>query len=105
MPYKSREDMYAAQKRHREEIRKKLTSYLLEHPCEVCGEPDPIVLDFDHIDPITKYKSIARLISGHPSWEKVMSEIAKCRVICANCHRRHTYIQQNHWGKTQDMPL
>jgi hypothetical protein len=101
MPYKDKKDLYAAQKRHRQETRKQLTEYLREHPCEICGESDPIVLDFDHIDPSTKTKNVARIISGHASWKRVMEEISKCRVLCANCHRRHTYRQQNHWGKTQ----
>ena len=75
--------------------------YLKEHPCIDCGESDPIVLEFDHINPLEKTVTISRLISGHPSWQKVLNEINKCRVLCANCHRRHTYYQQNSWGKTQ----
>jgi hypothetical protein len=101
MPYKNREDLYAAQKRQRQRTRNKLTEYLLDHPCEICGEDDPIVLEFDHIDTSIKKTTISRLISGHASWDRIMIEIEKCRVLCANCHRRYTYEQQNHWGKTQ----
>lgn len=101
MPYKNKEDLYAAQKRQRQRTRKLLTEYLLNNPCELCGESDPIVLEFDHINPLEKTVTISRLISGHPSWQKVLNEINKCRVLCANCHRRHTYYQQNSWGKTQ----
>jgi len=101
MPYRNREDLYAAQKRQRERTRIKLTEYLSNNPCEVCGEDDPIVLEFDHIDPSNKYRTISRMISGHTSWDKILNEISKCRVLCANCHRRRTYKQQGHWGKTQ----
>jgi len=101
MPYKNREDLYKAQKRYREKVRQDLTEYLLEHPCEVCGEEDPVVLDFDHLVPSNKTKTIAKFLSGHTSWNTILKEIEKCRVICANCHRRHTYKQQGHWGKTQ----
>lgn len=101
MPYKNKEDLYAAQKRQRERTRQKLTEYLLDHPCEICGEDDPIVLEFDHIDRDKKDRPISRIISGHSSWPKVLTEIEKCRVLCANCHRRYTYYQLGHWGKTQ----
>jgi hypothetical protein len=101
MPYSTKEKMYAAQKRHRQETRKKLTEYLKENPCVECGESDPIVLEFDHIYRDSKTTTVSRIIAGHASWERVLTEIKKCRVLCANCHRRHTYVQMNHWGKTQ----
>jgi len=101
MPYNSKEKLYAAQKQHRERNKVKVLEYLLEHPCTVCGENDPIVLDFDHLDRETKFKEVSRMLSGHYSWKKIFEEINKCRVLCANCHRRHTYSQLNHWGKTQ----
>ena len=99
MPYKNKEDLYAKQKEHRIKMRFLVLNYLIEHPCEKCGESDPVVLDFDHIDPSTKTKNIAQLLSGHAGWNRIKSEIDKCRVLCANCHRRHTYKQQGHWGK------
>jgi len=99
MPYKNKEDMYANQKRHRVSMRAKILDYLLEHPCEICGESDPIVLEFDHINPENKTKNVARYLAGHAGWDKIFSEIEKCRVLCCNCHRRHTYAQQKHWGR------
>jgi hypothetical protein len=99
MPYKDRDTLYAKQKEHRIKMREKLLQYLLENPCVECGESDPRVLDFDHIDPSTKTKTVSRFLAGHAGWDKIMSEIDKCRVLCANCHRRHTYKQQNYWGK------
>ena len=58
-----------------------------EHPCVDCGETDPIVLEFDHLR--DKKFSIAKGWRGH-EWQKVLDEIAKCEVVCANCHRRRT---------------
>lgn len=99
MPYKNKEDLYAKQKEHRIKMRKLVLEFLIENPCVNCGESDPVVLEFDHIDPVTKRKTIAQLLSGHSGWKTIKSEIDKCRVLCANCHRRHTYVQQEHWGK------
>jgi hypothetical protein len=64
-----------------------LYEYLGEHPCERCREDDPVVLDFDHLrDKRRHVTDIAR--SG--GWSDLLAEIEKCRVLCANCHRRET---------------
>lgn len=100
MPYKHRKDLYAAQKRHRIRVRGQLLAYLSEQKCVDCGEQDPIVLDFDHREPSDKFKSVARMLSGHYSWKRISIEIEKCDVRCANCHRRKTYFQLGYWGKS-----
>lgn len=55
--------------------------------CCICSEMEPVCLDFHHIDPATKKFRIAAKASI-PSLEALLEEIAKCVVICANCHRR-----------------
>ena len=84
----------------RQKIRSNLLDYLSNQSCVDCGESDPIVLDFDHKSSDNKFKTVAKMLSGHYSWNSVMSEIDKCDVRCANCHRRRTYKQLNCWGKT-----
>jgi hypothetical protein len=64
-----------------------LLAYLREHPCVDCDETDPVVLEFDHLR--DKRFSIAKGIRNRP-WQCVLDEIAKCEVVCANCHRRRT---------------
>jgi hypothetical protein len=61
--------------------------YKQEHPCMDCGESDPVCLDFHHRDPSIKSFEIARGVKCR-SLEAVQAEIAKCDVVCANCHRR-----------------
>jgi len=71
-------------------------NYLLEHPCVDCGEPDPIVLDFDHVRGVKK-ADVKRMTTGsHVSLSQIMTEIAKCDVRCANCHRRVTAKREGH---------
>jgi hypothetical protein len=77
---------------------RRLLEYLLAHPCVDCGEQDPVVLEFDHIDPDTKRQAVSFLArSGYP-WSTVTAELEKCQVRCANCHRRRT-AEQFDWPK------
>lgn len=101
MPYKDRNDLYKAQKKHRIKVRSMLFSFLSTKVCIDCGENDPIVLDFDHIDRNNKFKTVAKMLSGHYSWLSVYREISKCEIRCANCHRRKTYRQFNFFGKSK----
>lgn len=55
--------------------------------CAECGNNDFRVLDFDHIDRSTKEFNVADGIQGGFSIEKLMNEVSKCQVLCANCHR------------------
>lgn len=56
--------------------------------CGYCGEIFPIeVFEFHHIDPSTKNFEVAQGIAKHSSWEKLTKEVAKCVMLCANCHR------------------
>jgi hypothetical protein len=57
--------------------------------CLLCHERDADCLDFHHRDPALKTVSIARMIRmGKPTEAEVRAEIAKCVVLCANCHRK-----------------
>lgn len=65
--------------------------------CEICGEKNPMVLEFDHIDPSEKTGSMSALISNGYNLDRLLDELDKCRIICANCHRIHTFEQSNSW--------
>lgn len=51
-----------------------------------CGESDPVVLDYHHTSG-EKDMNIGNMISSFPMG-RILDEIAKCEVLCANCHRR-----------------
>lgn len=71
------------------EARQLVWDYLTSHPCEVCGESDPAVLEFDHIRG-NKKMNITDMASAGYSDGTILQEIGKCQVLCANCHRRKT---------------
>ena len=59
--------------------------------CIKCGESHPACLDFHHRDPAQKRRAVSQL------WQlgsklNILVEIAKCDVLCANCHRKFHYI-------------
>lgn len=69
-------------------LKKEVWKFLLDNPCVDCGESNPIVLEFDHID--EKFMEISEMIRHGFSIEKIFEEIQKCEVRCANCHRAKT---------------
>jgi len=64
-----------------------LIAFFKTHPCVECGEGDPVVLEFDHLH--DKLFDIGHALSSR-SWKSILSEMQKCDVVCANCHRRRT---------------
>lgn len=67
----------------------------LKDGCICCGEKDPVVLDFDHLQ--NKEYNIAWLVNSLAPLSKLEKELDKCQVLCANCHRRKTTKDFNWW--------
>jgi hypothetical protein len=81
-------DAEARRKRARAETRTRyLIKYFSGHPCADCGETDPLVLEFDHLR--DKRFEVTNQFASR-NWQEILDEIAKCEVVCANCHRRRT---------------
>lgn len=95
--YKSR--ILAQNRRYARENRARIYMYLLEHPCVDCSEPDPEVLEFDHVRG-TKSAAISQM-AAIGTWPRIAEEIAKCDVRCANCHRRKTAKDLGHYVETR----
>jgi hypothetical protein len=77
-------------------LREHVLDYLRRTPCVDCGERDPVVLEFDHVG--AKAASISKLVSDAASMKAVDAEMARCEVVCANCHRRRTAVR-GHWRR------
>lgn len=71
-------EFYAKRKERLRELKR-------DRACERCGFNDPRALTFHHRDPAQKSFPIAR-DAWKVSWERLVDEISKCDVLCANCH-------------------
>jgi 5-methylcytosine-specific restriction endonuclease McrA len=62
--------------------------------CIICGySKNYAALDFDHINPTTKTRTISHLLAvSRPwAWNAAVKEAKKCQLLCANCHREKTF--------------
>ena len=71
-------------------LRARLDELKLAAGCADCGyKGHPHALEFDHLPGSVKCFSIGTKLASFGT-ERVMAEIAKCEVVCANCHRIRT---------------
>lgn len=76
----------------RRERNKKIAQRAKTAGCSACGaHPDPVALDFHHRDRRTKLDTVSQLVNRGASLKRLEAEIAKCDVLCANCHRTVHY--------------
>jgi len=60
-------------------------------PCADCGLTfPPYVMDFDHPDD-NKHDNVSRMANTTVSVKRLLDEIAKCVLVCSNCHRIRTH--------------
>ena len=78
---------------HRKENREFVDAYKLQHGCSICGYNKlPFALHFDHTNPSTKAnKGNSRALEMSWSLDRIKEEIAKCTILCANCHAEKTF--------------
>lgn len=113
MPYKNREQKLEAQRRHYQENKDRYISnqYLRRMQraewffelksglsCS-CGESHPACIQFHHRDPLTKEGEVSDFVNAGYSKDVILAEIAKCDVLCANCHLKQ------HWQERMDQGL
>lgn len=80
-----------------------MADYLLAHPCEDCGISDIRVLEFDHRErKARRNDAVSVLVYRQASVERLRAEIAKCRILCANCHRIRTHAQLGWKARLED---
>lgn len=75
--------------KHRKENREWIRNYKKDLECERCGETRHKCLQFHHKEKEAKDKSVSSLIHDGCSRKRIMNEVEKCEVLCANCHTIH----------------
>ena len=92
--YKERNrDQYLAYYGQRAIDKRTIINELKSKPCHDCGQSfPPHVMDFDHVRGKKRF-GIAKM-QNH-SLEAILAEIAKCDLVCANCHRIRTRKRWN----------
>jgi transcription elongation factor Elf1 len=90
-----KEERMKRSKQQRQDLVKWYQEYKKTLKCADCGQNHPATLEFHHLDPAQKEVNVSRLIADSTSMRKLKEEIAKCVVLCANCHRIR------HWNERQ----
>lgn len=86
--YKHKERLLAQSKRRRVAMQEEI-DLIKWRPCMDCGGIyPPYVMDFDHVRGKKLFQVAGSL---HRSRERVLAEVAKCDVVCSNCHRMRTF--------------
>ncbi len=60
--------------------------------CEICGENHPSCLEFHHLR--KKDNIISKMVVSGYAIDSIQKEMAKCQVVCANCHRKIHYLDE-----------
>jgi hypothetical protein len=88
-------------KQHQVYVSKRNKKYQYEldalkmHPCMDCGfvPQIPQQMDWDHISGI-KIDNVSNLRKLCVGRERMLEEMAKCELVCSNCHRFRTWTRQ-----------
>lgn len=83
----------AAKAQHTAVLRAWLSEFLSDRTCADCDVNAPDIFEFDHRHD-AKRDSISRMISRGLSIATIEAEIAKCDILCPNCHRKRTQADQ-----------
>jgi hypothetical protein len=93
-----------SQVRSRARRRAWLDDYKVKAGCADCGyNAHPRALDFDHTG-TDKAGDVGRMMHSRMAWPLILAEIAKCEVVCANCHRIRTYERECAASKPPPVP-
>lgn len=70
------------------ELRLWFRAYKSNCSCMLCGETHPACLQFHHRNAEEKELEVSVAVASGWSKKRILEEIAKCDVLCANCHAK-----------------
>lgn len=80
------------------ELLKKVSDLKEASPCLDCHLFYPACcMDYDHLPSKSRKKAaISTMVRKNREWALIESEIAKCELVCSNCHRIRTRDRRRH---------
>lgn len=86
--YQMQKEYYTAKNTKRKKVSHNYVwDVKVKSKCVRCGFDNPAALDFHHRDSTTKEFSISKAYAKGIGLDRIKKEIAKCDILCANCHR------------------
>lgn len=92
---KNKEKRLAQYGAYKKELRAWFQTYKSTLSCSRCGFNHPAALHFHHREPDSKEGTIAEMVGQGWSKARVIAEIDKCDILCANCHAIEHYEERN----------
>lgn len=82
----------AQKKRYRAELKEWYRRLKEGQPCADCGGTFHYsAMEWDHRPGVTKVAELSSLVEKTNSWRRVLEEVSKCDLVCANCHAVRTF--------------
>ncbi len=83
----NREASNVSNRKYKQSLRDLINERKKMGACIRCGIADYRVLDFHHIDPTQKKFEVNTAFKKNIGKKVILEEIAKCELVCSNCHR------------------
>lgn len=77
-------------RKRKAKIRKWFSSHKKNLKCFKCNENHPATLEFHHKSN-NKEMGVGKMVAEGSSINRILNEIKKCCVLCANCHKKEHY--------------
>ena len=95
--YTSNKEHYSKKKKNRRRKIKEFISKVKKNgKCTYCPENHEACLDFHHNDPKLKEHQVVKMVNNRFGKKRIAEEVAKCTILCSNCHRKLHYYEHPH---------